>query len=212
MAKGLGFATYSAAYTDARGKAIARDKVREDAKFHANVLSAKLKNITRNALNNGTSAARFQEDFIKTLKEGYIQMGILGRGGKARTTSADYLKMGNELKKQYKFLHGFTQDLIDGKLTLKQALARAGQYGANSLQVFSEMEKEAVSRSSIQWARRRLNPGAKHCIQCVSYATFPNFVLASQIVPIATNCDCRGNCQCTIEYAVNPAKKLRASA
>jgi hypothetical protein len=179
------------------GKAVPRETVRADAEYHAMVTSNQLKNLTRKALRSGMAADDFEEKFAAILKRSHVQAGIAGRGGKANTHLVHYGAMGRELKEQYQLLRGFVDDMVQGKLTEKQALARAKQYGASTLKSFSVAEKSAIEESNIREGWRRLTPGVQHCEPCKAYVT-EGFVPVSEIVAIGADCQCGGNCRCVI--------------
>ena len=181
------------------GKTVPRETVRADAEYHALVTSNKLRNLTRKALRSGMAADVFEEKFASILKNAHIQAGIAGRGGKANTHLIHYGAMGRELKEQYRLLRGFIDDMADGKLTERQALARAKQYGASALKSFSTAELSAIEESNIRKGWRRLTPGVLHCDSCKAYAT-AGFVPVSEIIAIGADCECGGNCRCVITW------------
>jgi hypothetical protein len=181
------------------GKAVPRETVRADAEYHALVTSNQLKSLTRKALRSGMAADDFEEKFAAILKRSHIQAGIAGRGGKDNTHLVHYGAMGRELKEQYRLLRGFVDDMVDGKLTEKQALARAKQYGSSTLKSFSVAELSAIEESNIGEGWRRLTPGVQHCESCSAHAT-AGFVPVSEIVAIGADCQCGGNCRCVITW------------
>jgi hypothetical protein len=75
-----------------------------------------------------TLAARQQ------IKDAFISQYLLGRGGRAAMTQADWGRLGGILKQQYQYLQRFEQDLIDGKLTEAQARVRLQMYIKDSIQ------------------------------------------------------------------------------
>jgi hypothetical protein len=208
MPTGLGFDRRSAQFVSGT-KSIARDKVRADANTHAVEVGTKLKNLTRRALTTKMDAGKFQTQFAQILKASHIQLGLVGRGGKELMAPSDYGKLGSLLKKEYSSLKNFTQSMIDGELSLKQAIARAGQYGTATLQAYGNMEQRAIADSKLEWARRKLTSGVKHCPECVNLATYPKYRKAADMTPIGVDCSCHGNCRCAIEYAINPPIALR---
>jgi hypothetical protein len=200
----------SATYIDDAGQKISRGFVRFEAEIHAQSIASDLRKLTTTALDQSWDADRFEAQFISTLKDGYIRLAILGKGGKENMTPSDYGKIGASLKAQYKRLYGFTDAMVSGNVSIGQAGYRAAMYGNNSVQIYSEMELRALSGSNMQFARRSLTPGFAHCQQCISYVTFPAWFPVDEVTPIAVDCDCRGHCKCTIEYSANPPVKLRA--
>jgi N-acetylglutamate synthase-like GNAT family acetyltransferase len=181
------------------GKAVPRETVRADAEYHALVTSNQLKSLTRKALRSGMAADDFEEKFAAILKRSHIQAGVAGRGGKDNTHLVHYGAIGRELKEQYRLLRGFTGDLLDGRLTEKQALARAKQYGSSTLKSFGVAELSATEESRLDEGRRSLTPGVKHCERCRGHVTL-GYVPIAEIVAIGADCYCGGNCRCVITF------------
>jgi len=78
------------------------------------------------------------------IKETFIAEYMLGRGGRAAMTQADWGRVGAMLKTQYQFLQRFEQDLIDGKLTEAQARVRLRMYLNDSRQAYERALSEAM--------------------------------------------------------------------
>lgn len=74
------------------------------------------------------SPVQFTYSMRTALKNTTMMEYMLGRGGRHVMTQSDYGRVGHMLKVQYGYLDGFTRDIIDGKLTLEQAQARAQLY------------------------------------------------------------------------------------
>jgi hypothetical protein len=188
-----------AVYRDENGREVPREDVRADAQYHALMASNQLKNLTRKALAKEMTADEFEERFSAILKKAHIQAGIAGRGGKENTHLIHYGAIGRELKEQYRFMRQFANDMVDGKLTEKQAIARAGQYGASTLKSYSVAELSAIEESSLTEGQRSLTPGVQHCENCKSYVTL-GYRPISELVAIGADCQCGGNCRCVISF------------
>lgn len=77
----------------------------------------------------------------QTIKQTFIAQYMLGRGGRAAMTQADWGRLGAMLKGQYQYLQRFEQDLIDGKITEAQARIRLKMY----LQASTQAHELALS-------------------------------------------------------------------
>lgn len=62
------------------------------------------------------------------IKNVTIMEYMLGRGGANALTSADYGRIGNLVKSQYRYLNNFTQQIMDGTVSRERAIDRAGLY------------------------------------------------------------------------------------
>lgn len=72
------------------------------------------------------------------IKKSFLAQYMYAHGGRDSMTQADWGRTGAMLKKQYGFLRGFEQDLIDGKLSEAQAKARMQMYIKASRQAFEQ--------------------------------------------------------------------------
>ncbi len=94
------------------------------------------------------------------------------------------------------YLKAFKEDLAGGQLLLgKQAVARAGLYGAATWSVAGRVEREANGYTGEE--RRVLGP-ADHCNGCLSEAS-KGWVPSGSLRGIG-ECECRGRCACHFEY------------
>lgn len=97
-----------------------------------------------NNLSSGTwTVAKFEEEMRKRLKHAYIAEYTLGAGGFEQMTQADYGRIGAQLKKQYKYLRSYLQDLADGKETTGNARQRANNFMGSARQAFGRGQSRA---------------------------------------------------------------------
>lgn len=73
----------------------------------------------------------FEEDFRTRMREYFGGMAMISKGGVDNMTPSDWGKVGAELKKQYKWLHGFSQDIFKNREDISAVAikARARLYG-----------------------------------------------------------------------------------
>lgn len=73
----------------------------------------------------------YEEDMRTRLRQYLGGMAIIGKGGVDNMTPSDWGKVGAELKKQYKWLHGFVKDIYSNRetVTVEAIKARARLYG-----------------------------------------------------------------------------------
>jgi hypothetical protein len=142
--------------------------------------------------------AEFQTRMALSLKESHLRMAMLGAGGKKRMDSKQYGHVGQQLRKQYEYLHQFGQTLEGGTLTEEQVLRRAKSY-AKSVNI-AFRKAELVARGEVGfYAKRLLDPQAKHCAECISYQQLQWTIVAS-IVPPGVDCSCGGRCRCRLVF------------
>jgi hypothetical protein len=140
----------------------------------------------------------FQTRMALTLKESHLRVGAIGAGGTRQFTPSHYGKIGAQLKKQYKFLHGFGQDLAEGKLTPEQALRRAGSYAKSAKTSFFEAEFTSRGKYGF-YAKRLLDAQSRHCESCISHQRL-SWTPVKDVVAPGVDCECGGRCRCRLVY------------
>lgn len=179
------------------GRFVSRDRILRLVDEEAARLSTRMQAHARLLTSEKIDLPTFQKRAAEDLKLSAIRSTILGSGGRSLTTSQAYGSTGRLLRDQYQFLDGFSRDLAAGKLTKESAISRASLYGASTRSAFHQSEKIARGREGFKLAKRVLDSASQHCGDCLSYAT-PDFVPIEQIVPIASRCQCRARCRCSI--------------
>lgn len=142
--------------------------------------------------------AEFQTRMADSLKESHLRVAAIGAGGTRQLTPTHYGKIGAQLKKQYKFLHGFGQDLADGKLTPEQAIRRAGSYAKSAKTSFFESEFTSRGKYGF-YAKRLLDAQSRHCNSCISYQRL-TWTPVHSVIPPGVDCKCGGRCRCRLIY------------
>ncbi len=78
------------------------------------------------------------EEVRELIKELYIDLYCLGRGGRNAMTFADWGRIGAMLQEQYRYLNQFAADIVAGKLSLAQIKARLQLYISSAIQAFEK--------------------------------------------------------------------------
>lgn len=146
-----------------------------------------------------TALGDWQRSLALLLKQLHLGQFILGRGGIARTTPADFLAVGRILKDEYRYLEAFGRDLAAGRLSVAQAGARARLYLAKSRLSFWAGQRQAQAQGPGPSEMRRLLAPVEHCPECLTYARAGWMPLNALPLP-TVDCSCRSNCRCTVEY------------
>ena len=74
----------------------------------------------------------------------YIQLGILGRGGRDQMTQSDWGRIGQMLRSQYGYLDGFMDEIANGNLTEGQIRSRLNMYYESAQSSYETMN--AITR------------------------------------------------------------------
>lgn len=157
-----------------------------------------LTSLTDKMISGKMSLADWQRQFAQELKDAYIVNAQIGRGGKNAMTQADYGRIGQRLRGEYKYLNDFAKEIANGDLSAAQIQARVDQYAAGTRKAYYDGRTAAAKDGGFTEERRILNP-AEHCEDCLDYAgkgwqpigTLPEPGEGSQ---------CRNNCKCEKEY------------
>lgn len=160
----------------------------------------------------------WQRTTAYTIRELHLQSYLLARGGKAQMTAEDYLVVARELKKQYRYLRTFAEDINRGysidrngnqvPMTIARFEQRLRLY-AKSGRAAANLAYEQSNRKAGKVAMsRHLGATDRHCVSCVSYAS-------AGIQPIGTlpmpcqQCECGNNCLCSVRwYGVDDLQRI----
>jgi len=135
----------------------------------------------------------------------YTVLYLLGRGGLAQMTAADWAAIDAMVAGQEAYLAGFAQDLEDEELSEAQKAARALLYLGIGRAAFEQGQAGTQPEANeVQWVLGV----ADHCDDCLGLAglgwqpkePWP-FAMAGAIAFPANGATvCFGNCKCGIEY------------
>lgn len=197
----------TARYRGADGRFLKRTDVLKLVDEEAMRLETRLKGHARNLTQGRIDLPTFQRRAAEDLKLSHVRMGILASGGRSLATSQTYGTVGRGLRSQYEYLTNFSNDLAAGKLTAKQAITRAGLYGASTRTAFHQSEKIAKGREGFIEAMRRLDPQARHCNSCLFYDTKGQWKPLAEVVMPTVNCECMNRCRCGVLFRKRPQNK-----
>lgn len=180
------------------GRFVGRGEILKLVDEEVNRLEVRLKAHGRLLQSQKIDIAEFQTRMTQSLKESHLRMAALGGGGFKQMTPKHYGHVGQQLKRQYEFLHGFGQDLQNKNLTSKQIINRAGSYAKSANIAF--YQAEFLSKGKVGfYAKRLLDPQSHHCVECISYQK-KQWTLLQKIIPPGINCSCGGRCRCQIIF------------
>lgn len=131
----------------------------------------------------------------------------IAKGGWAQMTQSDWGKTGNRLKKEYRLLSGFAQDMVSGKQPLNgNARRRAGMYAEAARGTGEETKRGEMEARGATHERRMLGATENHChtdksglLGCVELADKGWQLIGEVLPPIGTS-PCRTSCLCRFIY------------
>lgn len=148
--------------------------------------------------NNKMSFEGFQRFNAEMIRDYHTLMMRLGRGGKARTQSDNYLEVLQELRQnQYPRFESFMQQIRSRPASSRYILNRLAMYADSTK---TSYEKGRLSYHRQQYGRRRLGSCKDHCQDCLAYASL-GWMPVAYIVPPGVACACGGRCCCSVELS-----------
>jgi hypothetical protein len=143
----------------------------------------------------------WEEQTAIALKQLHTQAYLLGKGGIKNMTQSDYGVIGSRLKKQYQYLRGFSNDLINKGMSKAQFKMRIQQYLEASKGTYEEARARSHSNAGFKW-EKRIRTKTNSCPPCINFeglgwqpiGTLPN---------TGEQCDCRANCGCYKKFSAD---------
>lgn len=133
------------------------------------------------------------------LKQEYIRQYLLGIGGRAQMTQADWGSVGGMLTEQYRFLNGFVEEIAAGELSPGQIRMRVKMYANSAREAFERAHGKnaiALDMTEEQWSLGE----AEHCEDCIAFSEMGWQPLGTFPMPGAGHTVCLTNCQCHKEF------------
>lgn len=178
------------------GQFISNDAVIAEMRVHQEVTVQAIQDYTNQLYSGAINVSQWQVAVASELKDSHLAQAMFAVGGKGNMTQANYGRVGGTLADEYRYLSNFASDIVAGRVSEAQAVARVAQYGQATQQSYHREFVEATPDGMvIYW---NLNP-ADHCGDCVSLASGSPYSPGDlPTVPGAGATECRGNCKCEL--------------
>lgn len=189
----------SGRYRGTNGRFLSQSAVEALVDGRINRLSADLRRYTNMLSRGDLTLDQWQATIRQRLKLTHIQAAVIGNGGKERMGPADWGRIGQRIRAEYRYLQAFAADILAGRVSTPMAFARIGLYAESVRGTYWEGTAIRQEKQGYSLMKRILDSQAKHCQDCLDYA-------ARGIVPIGSlpmpgqRCACRSNCKCRIKY------------
>ncbi|NEQ52939.1 MAG: hypothetical protein F6K11_22835 [Leptolyngbya sp. SIO3F4] len=125
---------------------------------------------------------------------------LLGIGNRNNIDDDHSAHVKTRLTNQFEYLRQFSDDILNGDLTIEGIRARANLYPQDDQLLYSEAQEFIHGREEWPYYRNVLG-GCSHCTQCPS-ETAKGIVERGELTPIGARL-CRWNCCCMFEYFKN---------
>lgn len=134
-------------YIDTRtGRFISQQAMMGLRDTFATAMGGEARKATQALIDAGTpdGLVKWMQDMREIVKTATIDEYILGRGGRWQMTPSDWGRTGQMIREQYQYIQRFAGDILDGKLTPAQMLARAQMYGQCGTEAYEKGNAQAM--------------------------------------------------------------------
>lgn len=129
------------------------------------------------------------------LKEEYIRQYLLGIGGRAQMTPADWGSIGGMLADQYRYLDRFVDEIATGELPPGSLLLRVRMYANSAREAYERAHlKNANALGMVE--ENWVLGDAEHCSDCVAFAGMGWQPIGTFPFPGEGATECLTNCKC----------------
>jgi hypothetical protein len=171
---------------------------------YIDVKQSQARALTQQLFDGNLSVSAWEQAIARELKEAHILTYSIGKGGMKQLSSRDYGLIGNKLKGEYQYLRQSSQDILDGKMSQKEILARLDLYNQSLYLSYSKAQTEAHIDAGYRWERRRTT-AAESCTPCILYAA-RGWSPIGGLPEIGTGSKCKMNCKCYKEFSSEMVK------
>jgi len=148
----------------------------------------------------GLGPAEFAIVAREEIKQEYIRQYLLGIGGEAQMTQADWGSIGGSLAEQYKYFDKFAEQVANGELSEDQIRARLRMYTNSAREAYDRAHGKNAKSLDMTEESWITDSGLENCDDCLAYeaegwqpiGTFPH--------PGDGTTKCKTNCGCHKEY------------
>lgn len=193
----FGFDNNAQRWRDRRnGRFVSEDAVTAEMNHHQTATFNALEFHTNELYNGEITPRQWQMRIIDELKNAHLSQAMFGAGGVGNMNQSRYGQVGATLRQQYRYLDGFTRDILAGNQSRAQALARIRQYGRATQQSYwnTYIRRFEGANVLIWWVLGV----ADHCEVCPSLAAGSPYTREQLGGRVPSNADtpCRANCNC----------------
>lgn len=182
------------------GKPVAELTIRRAGRgYVSNAIIPNLRDLTTRYYAGSIDLATFQKRVMYQYKSAWLVQGMLGKGGRANMTQADWGKIGYWIKRENGFFYNLMLELQAGMLSEAQLWQRLQYYAHASEVAYWDMYNFSMAQAGMTEERRIIDPLADNCDDCINYEEMGWQPLDS-LPPPKTECKCMRNCRCIKEY------------
>lgn len=185
-------------YVGPGGRFVSSRAVQQAHYAATNKAALRMQDASQKLRDGNVSLRDWQLVMRREVKNVQLYSAAAVKGGWAQMGPADYGRVGQRIREQYKYLDRFAGEIARGETPLDgRLLTRSGLYGHSGRQtshLFERVEKKARDFSE----ERSLVTAGESCIGCTTEAA-RGWVRIGDLVPIGDRI-CNMNCACNVEY------------
>lgn len=140
----------------------------------------------------------------REIKDEYVRQYLIGKGGRAQMTQADWGSIGGMLKEQYGFLDDFARQIAEGTLTEGQIRARSQMYIRSAREAYERAHGRVAGAAGMDEVRWVLNAQAENCPDCEEFQDMGWQRVEDDpyngAFPGSGDTVCLTNCRCHLEW------------
>lgn len=157
-----------------------------------------IKTIGELLANGRISLSTWEQQTAIALKHLHTQSYLLGRGGKGSMSQRDYGLIGFRLKKEYKYLREFAQEIQTTGVSKADFFRRLEMYSSAGSGLYQKARTEGHSNNGFAW-ERRVRTKTESCQPCIMYEGMGWQPIGTLPNP-TEQCSCHSNCGCFKEF------------
>lgn len=187
------------AYRAPNGRIISQAQVREALDSYVDNSQNVSRDLGMLLRDQQISLADWQMQMRAHIKDVHLTAAAAQRGGWDNMTQADFGRVGQRIRVQYEFLDNFATEIAEGTQPLDgRFLVRSQMYSEASIATFDRFQTNAFNVAGFDEEASFLDPGARHCNECVTEAA-RGWVPIGSLVPIGER-TCLTRDRCTKQY------------
>lgn len=123
-------------YIDANGRRMSQATLTSVRDAYLSSMADLIESYVNNLASGTWTISTFETEMRNRLKNAYVAEYTLGKGGFEQMTPSDYGRVGAQLKKQYKYLRTYLEDVAAGRESVGNARQRANNFLGSARQAF----------------------------------------------------------------------------
>lgn len=168
-------------------------------------MQTEMRELTAQLVNGSVTREYWYKTMREMMKNEYRASWLASIGGSANYTRSEVSRFGWAMRKHYRYLNNFLDEILSGKQPLNgRAIVRAGMYARAANAIYQNNLLAVAIRSGMREAMRELGPNESHCHDsrtrpgCVELAD-KGWMPIAEMTEIG-DATCISNCLCSLRF------------